>query len=214
MFIIDFDDTLFDTHAHKMLRLDEVKKIGVSEDDYWKAYKQVRKTDDGFFINSNDSHAYALAQLGYDLDECGFALERTTTSNLLEKLLLRGAVDLIQFLKSFGDSLVLLSLGESGYQEKKVKGAGIHDFFDRVFMVNDTKNNIIHEIIEHVHDESIWFINDKVTETLEIKKLFPKIKIVLKQSPNIGEQEYINSNFPYYKTLREIKEYVRENYSA
>ena len=49
MFIIDFDDTLFDTHAFKHARLEAVKNLGVSEDLYWETYKKARN-DSGSLI--------------------------------------------------------------------------------------------------------------------------------------------------------------------
>ena len=33
MFIIDFDDTLFDTHSFKKARLEAVAKLGISDED-------------------------------------------------------------------------------------------------------------------------------------------------------------------------------------
>jgi len=43
---------------------------------------------------------------------------------------------------------------------------------------------------------------------LNLVEKFPKMKIILRQSPNIPVEKYINSNLPYFKTLKEIEKYI------
>jgi len=103
---------------------------------------------------------------------------------------------------------VLLSLGNPGYQEMKTKGSGVAAYFDRLFMVHDTKKHILSELFQSVHPKEVWFINDKVAESVELYKAFPHMRVVLKVSQNISIQEYEESGLPYFYTLAEIHAYV------
>ena len=47
MFIVDFDDTLFDTQSFKQKRKQVLKEVGVTEDDYNTSYKKGYISTDG-----------------------------------------------------------------------------------------------------------------------------------------------------------------------
>lgn len=219
MFIIDFDDTLFDTHAFKHARLRALLVAGVTEKDYHETYVEAQKKND-LFSYSNERHAELLAFRGYPKDRILRVLEETTGERLRE-FLFPDTVTFIRKLKETGRSLILLSLGEASFQELKVKGSGIHEYFDRVFMVQDSKEHIIQEL-SGVGEKSaqggsalggedeIWFINDKVGESKLIQTRFPKLHIVLKKSESIAEEEYKKSKVSYFQTLTEIYEYVEQ----
>lgn len=210
MIIFDFDDTLFDTHSHKDLRHRALRTLGIDEETYKRTYLLARNTPDGLCTYSNKRHAEMLEVEGYDEDTAFRLLEDTTTPARLSSLLLPGARALLERMKSVGKTLVLLSLGDPSFQELKVHGSGIALFFDRVFMVDDTKEHVLRELFSVVAESSAWFINDKVKETAKLRAAFPDMKIVLRQSPNIPAQEYEESGLPYFKTLHEIETYVAE----
>ena len=211
MFIIDFDDTLFDTHAFKKARIKALRAIGVSDEDYQETYGQALK-ENNLFSYSNERHAELLVLRGYKKEKVFTALEETTGEKLRE-FLFSDTIDFLSKIKARGEPMVLLSLGESSFQELKVKGSGIAPYFDRRFMVQESKVQAIHELID-VGEKSalggtdMWFINDKVEESILIKNKFPEIKIVLKKSESIEEEEYKQSNLPYFKILTEIYEYI------
>jgi phosphoglycolate phosphatase-like HAD superfamily hydrolase len=213
MFIFDFDDTLFDTQSHKVLRQKVLLDIGVSEQCFWETYFEVRKTADGFYKNSNASHARQIALRGFDEKKVLDAFNSTTTVEILKSLVIEGAEDLLKYAKSLNVPMVLLSLGDASYQELKVKGVGLEKYFDRMFMVNDTKLHVMKELLSHVHENSVWLINDKIEETFEILKEFPNLKSLLRVSSCIGIEKYKESKIPYFLTLKDIQEYVRLNYS-
>lgn len=209
MFVIDFDDTLFNTHDFKKSRIESLLKAGVSENDYQETYVEASKKND---LSSylNERHAELLTFRGYSKEKVLAALQETTGERLRE-FLFPDTVTFMQKLKETGQSLVLLSLGEASFQELKVKGSGIHEYFDRMFMVQDSKEHIIAEIIDLGHtEEEIWFINDKVGETLLIKNRFPKLNMVLRKSASIDEEEYKKSNLVYFNTLTEIYGYIEQ----
>ncbi len=209
MFIIDFDDTLFDTHAFKKARLEALLAIGVGEEDYQKTYKLARNNSAGVFTYSDQRHAEILEVHGYDKEKCLQVL-KTVTENLA-KFLREDAIDFLEELKQKSETMILLSLGDPSFQELKVKNSGIHDYFDRTFMVDDTKIHVVEEIIDGVKDKAIWFVNDKVGETEEIVSKFPQVKAVLRISDNFPESEYYNSDIPAFKSLKEINDFISNN---
>ncbi|MBP9731988.1 MAG: HAD family hydrolase [Candidatus Magasanikbacteria bacterium] len=209
MFVIDFDDTLFNTHAFKQARIADLVATGVSEKDYQETYLEAMKKND-LFSYSNERHAELLALRGYTKEKVFAALQETTGSRLRE-FLFPDTVEFVRKLKDTGSAVVLLSLGEASFQELKVKGSGIADYFDRMFMVQESKEFIIQELIAvGEKEEEMWFINDKVGETLLIKNRFPNLQAVLRKSESIREEEYVQSNLPYFKTLTEIYGYIEQ----
>lgn len=206
MFIIDFDDTLFDTQAFKQARLEAMKDLGVSDELYWQTYKQAVRNHEGIFTYSNKRHAEVLAMHGFSEELVFRAFEEIEISQFI----FPDTINFLEEIKSLGQPLVLLSLGDSEFQYLKVKACGIEKYFDRVFMVDDTKEHTLRELFNLVSQDDVWFINDKVLETKDLVKIFPQLKVVLRMSPSIREEEYEMGGLPYFKTLTEIKNYVRE----
>ncbi|KKP59394.1 MAG: hypothetical protein UR53_C0002G0008 [Candidatus Magasanikbacteria bacterium GW2011_GWC2_34_16] len=210
MFIIDFDDTLFDTHAFKRARLEAVRELGVSEELYWQTYYVARNSANGFFTYSDERHAEVLAEQGFDKIKIYTALNKVTESKAKE-VLDKETFVFLEKLREFNVSMVLLSLGCPAYQELKVKNTGIDSYFDRLFMVEATKNAVLDELFAN-HSGPAWFINDKPVETKELSEQFPQLRAVMKLSPNFSEEDYIKTGLPYFKTLAEILAYVRTNF--
>ncbi len=206
MFIIDFDDTLFDTHAFKQARLSALKNIGVNEELFWKTYNQARTDGEGIFAYSDRRHAQFLALENFDEEEIFGELKKVSEN--VHNFLFSDTVDFLEFLKKYNQTIILLSLGDPVFQELKLYGTKIHDYFSHVFMVNESKDKVLEEIFKFEKVDTAWFVNDKVAETELLVKKFPVLKPILKVSPSINKVEYINSGIPHFNTLKEIQDYV------
>lgn len=209
MFIIDFDDTLFDTQALKQARLDALKEIGISEEVYWETYKQAHCDSEGNFVYTDRRHAQFLAVFGFD--ENKIVEKFSKVSAKLYKFLFPDTVDFLESLKKYNQPIILLSLGDPNFQEFKLEGARIREYFNHIFMVSEPKYKALSDIFKFENASNVWFINDKVEETKDLVGKFSVLKPVLKVSKSINFEEYLNSGLPYFKTLTEIKDYVSES---
>ncbi|HAZ28331.1 MAG TPA: hypothetical protein DCY48_00965 [Candidatus Magasanikbacteria bacterium] len=208
MVIIDFDDTLFDTEQFKEARLEAVEHLGVSEQEFWETYRIARNSPDGAFTYSNERHAAVLAERGYSEKEVLFVLEQTTGEHVYE-FLFSDTIPFLDFLKHTRERMILLSLGNPGFQKLKTDGSGVSAYFDTVIMVHDTKRHVLRELLRAVPaSDSVWFINDKVDETKQLLSLFPELRPILKQSRRFPESDYAESGLPYFETLTEIQEFL------
>jgi len=209
MFLIDFDDTIFDTQRFKEARLQVVQAVGVSSDLYWQSYREARAPVEGIVTYSNERHADLLARHGFSREMILFALAQTTNETV-HQFLFPDTIPFLTFLRQYNQPMALLSLSDPAFQEKKVKGTRISTFFDNIFIVDETKALVVKEVIQHYHYHDIWLFNDRVEESQEFKEQFPMLKIVLKQSPAIPVGQYIQSGLPYFSTLTEIQHYVKD----
>ncbi len=212
MFIIDFDDTLFDTQRFKVNMHKPLLDCGVTNEDVEWSYQVARKLPDGQFAYSHARCAELLAARGYDGQKIVTELERVTTPEALQNLLLPGAIQFLETVKNFGDPLILLSAGDPIFQELKVRGSGIARFFDRLFMVSEKKEEVIAELLAHHSPTKYWLVNDKVDETHAIVKAFPDIRVVLKRSSRISLADYEESGYQHFETLAEIQNFILEKY--
>lgn len=208
MFLIDFDDTLFCTQNYKTARRDAVLACGVSLELWNETYAQARINENGHMVYSDKAHAKVLSQHGFSFDTI-FNLFKKTTEHC-QQWLFSDAIDFLNTLKKYNQPLILLSLGDADFQEAKVRGVGIHDYFDRLFMIPDSKIRVINELASAT-DIVGWLINDKINETKEIVAVYPSIRPVLKVSPKFPLPDYKASGLPFFEKLTEIGKYIQDN---
>ena len=203
MFVIDFDDTLFKTtgeNSFKQARIQELAKLGASQEIYVQSYEQARKRKDGTYAYSNERHAKILGKYGFDVKQVLNALQKTTGERLKD-FLFEDTIEFLEKLKTLHQPLILLSLGDPEFQKTKVNDSGIAKYFDEVFTVDKDKREVIRELKKT--NEKIWLVNDKIQESQDILNEFKDINIVLKNSKQ--------DNLPCFDTLLQIYEYIRKN---
>ena len=206
MFIIDFDDTLFDTQEFKQAMVKSLESVGVSRKLFWQTYIEARMLVDGSLSYSFERHARILEKQGFDYNE---VLRNFNLINIKNFLFL-DAIDFLESLKKMDQDLYLLSLGDEFFQKLKVGQCNIEKYFKKVFFLSKNKELAVKEILDENSDSNIFFINDKIEENLKIKNDFPEIEIILRQSSNIPDEEYKSSGIIYFQNLTEIKKYVTD----
>lgn len=209
MFIIDFDDTLFDTQAFKTARVNKLEELGVSEERFWQTYKEAYHDEEGgLFLYNDERHSKALAKRGFDESAVSGAFKFVNSD--IKSFLFSDTIDFLEQLKQTGDKLILLSLGDPEFQKMKVYGAGVDKYFDDIYTQNAGKESVIESILNNQKQGGqVWLINDKIEESKRLVLQFPSLKPVLRKSPVFGEDQYKNSAMPYFFNLNQVKEYVQ-----
>jgi phosphoglycolate phosphatase-like HAD superfamily hydrolase len=207
MFIIDFDDTLFDTQRYHRARYEAVADLGISPEVYWQAYSETRLDSEGNFIYNDDRHSDSLGSKGFDSKEV--AARFKLLAEKMKDFLFPDAHDFLNDIKKFGAPMFLLTWGCPEFQRfGKVEPSGIAHYFDEVFYTRAPKERHLKDFFEKNEVDKTWFINDKPEETVRLSKQFTQLKPILKFSPLFSDNDYKNLGIPYFRTLTEIKEYV------
>lgn len=207
MYIIDFDDTIFNTKKFKEIRKAALGSFGITEEQYDKSYELARVSQSGIITYTNQRHAEVLAEMGLDRDEVFTALAETTTKEVLASLLFDDAHQFLQALSDKTERLVLLSLGEEQFQRQKTVGCGIVDYFDQIMFVQHSKKEVIGDLLKYDDVEADWFVNDKVQETMDIVKAYPTINAVIKSE----NTDLDTAGIPVKQTLTQVLEYIEKN---
>ena len=207
MFIIDFDDTLFNTQYYHQKRLEAMTELGVTPEIYWQTYKESRLDGGGKFVYDDEVHAEKISRQGFDYEEILLRFE--SLKNKVKEFLFSDAEVFLQDLKKLGQPMYLLSWGSENFQKtKKVEPSGIAEYFDNVFYTAEPKDFFLKRFLSEKENESVWFVNDKPEESKRLADNFPQLVPIMKISPVFSLEEYQAINFPYFETLNEIKEYV------
>ncbi len=207
MYILDVDDTLFCTHAYKHARQQALVDCGVSLEHYTMSYEQARSHKSGVVAYTNAYHAHILASFGYEEATILRALENIDQH--MPSFLFEDTISFLKLLKTHHKPIIVLSLGEQLFQQKKIQESGIATYADAVYITNTDKRHIISDILSrHTTDDPIWFVNDKIQETQDIIDAYPHMHPILKQGDTIPVEQYIASAIPYKKTLTEIYTYI------
>lgn len=167
LIFFDFDDTLFD--RNKFL-LSLAKKMGLSYEDFLHSYNKNFKSK-----KKNYSLKQHLKILNLE----------TKTEKLdlflsdLTRFVLPGAVSCLKKARSKASQVILLSQGDKEFQAQKIKASGLIKYFDTIIITSD-KVKALKPWQDK--DSLLVVVNDKQEENIEIKKTFPRIKII---RPNI-----------------------------
>lgn len=208
MFIIDFDDTLFDTERFKQARLEAVKKLGVPEQVFWDTYNTAIANATGHEYYGDRQHAEDMAKYGFDADALEINLAETSDPSAMPRWLFPDAFGFLGALKDTGRKTLLLSHGTSAFQAAKIHHSGVLPYFDGMTIVSGNKVPWVKAMAGQAKTP-VWFINDKVRETKEVAAAVPSARVVLKVASRFPRKEYEESGVPYFDTLTEILAYVR-----
>lgn len=209
MFIIDFDDTLFDTFHWKQERFKPLAELGITPEFAQVTYREIRNTPGAVY--SNERHAKLLGSHGYPVEAVFNALEANSAESTLKRFIFSDSISFLEFLKKTGQKVILLSIGDPSFQRVKLNGIGFLKYFDEIYFVDRHKEKNMTPILQLCAvGETMWFINDKVEETQSVVDACPEVKPVLKVCEEFPLETYAASGFPYFKTLTEIQQYVTE----
>lgn len=208
MFIIDFDNTLFNTKLLVERIMQVFKDGGVDEIETLRSYRLSCYGEHGNnFGYSFANHLKVLSQDKYDTK-----LVEDNLNNLLNfnDYNFDGVEEFLSFCRQQTDLMVLLTLGDDQFQRQKLANSGLEKFFDKIIIDNlCQKEKHVAQIADN--KTPFYFINDNLLENKKIKNTLPNLDVVSKINlKKFSMQEYMDSQLPYFNTLTEIKNYVAD----
>lgn len=200
--IFDFDDTLFDTQATKEARCAALGDLGLPPELFWNTYVQTRSE------YSHEHHAMALAAHGFDAFRVKNTLDNAVPPERMSEFVFPGTVEILQELRAARHELMLLSLtiGTIEVQRRRIAHSGLTKFFTDVHVVKKSKQAVVENVAASA--SPVWFINDKITETIAIQAALPRVRVLLRRPPKAPLEPYAASTLPFVNNLSEIKKYV------
>ena len=206
MFIIDFDNTLFNTNLLVERIMQVFKDSGIDEIETLRSYRLSCYGEHGNnFGYSFANHLKVLSQDKYDTKLVEENLSKLLNTNDYN---FDGVEEFLSFCRQKTDLMVLLTLGDNQFQRQKLANSGLEKFFDKIIIDNlSQKEKHVAQITDS--KTPFYFINDNLIENRKIKDTLPNLDIVSKVNlKKFSVQDYIDSQLPYFNTLSEIKNYV------
>ena len=178
-FIFDFDDVLFNnTKQFKPHMYVCLEKAGVPRTVSEEYYKEAREKE---FSLKN----FITILLAHDPLSLKFQRGKEKVEEVYEEIMRECKnfinVQLTEMVKKLGrNNCFIVTNGEKQFQEDKIKNSGIASLFSEIYIVPNSKKEIIYDICNGNKNEKIIFIEDKIKfiEDLDFKKC-PNLKIIL-----------------------------------
>jgi FMN phosphatase YigB (HAD superfamily) len=176
---IDFDDILFNTKRFKLDYLRCFEKYGVSKELFDECYYDplskgsVKKYDPAkhicrIFAKHKNSSA------GLEQEVVAFVADT-------RKYVFSDVFDFVK--KNKRSDLFIISYSVTDFQKAKIANCGISNFFKTVEITNKLKSGVIGKTIKKekidLRKEAVYFIEDRLAQIENVKKLYPRIKTIL-----------------------------------
>ena len=167
--ILDFDDTIFNTHRlmHSFAAL--FKEVGFTEEEFFGAYQECKKIVGDF----DPKTIIELLNKAKPFDKTKAEKEIDLILGDLEDFIYP---DFFDFVKDFQKKdLILLSFATTDTQKIKIDNSGITEFFGNIIITSRDKAEDVKPILEKYKSEKCFFIDDKTMQVDNIKNKLPEI---------------------------------------
>ncbi|MFH1049038.1 MAG: hypothetical protein V1732_05245 [Patescibacteria group bacterium] len=206
--VLDFDDTIFNTHQMAQEFIKVFERNGFSEEEFYNAWKICLKKIGKFdldtvidlIVNSNKSESLIKKKIKEKINLILFNTDKFIYS------------DFFDFISGFEkNDLILLSFGEINFQRTKIENSKIASFFVEVMITVKNKVENLKLISKKHKNDKIFFIDDKAEQIDMVKKNLPQI-ITFKMERSQGEHVDVKSNLTDYivKNLDEARVIINE----
>ncbi len=208
--VLDFDDTIFNTHCLALESVKIFEKFGFTEKEFWSAYQKCKEQKGDFDLDILIDSAFNSKKCNYLREEDLLADQKKIKEEM--NILFYRASDFIysdffEFVKNFNKKdLILLSFGTTDFQGMKIKNSGIIPYFQEIIITNKDKTENLKNILKNYGSEKIFFIDDNAEQIDKIKEKIPQI-ITMKMERLQGGQINKKSKLADYivKDLNEVK---------
>lgn len=203
-FYIDFDNTMYETSRLSKDMLMEISNAIVSkhsEKNIDETYIEVKK----MFNRENIYNIYNLARFfaekyNFDSKEIISSIENIILDG--KKYVFEDTINFLKKVKEGGNNLNILtyvSREDLSYQLSKIKGSGLSEYFDNIFIVSNNKFDL-----ELKYEEGI-FVDDSPKDLMGLASKNVKKLIRIRRKSNKYSKEEVNiENMIEYESFNEI----------
>lgn len=210
--VLDFDDTIFNTHRLFNESVKIFERFGFTEKEFQDAYQKCKEKVGDFDLE-------IIANLIF-----GFNNLKPDKKKIKEEMnILFGRAsdfvysDFFSFINNFNKKdLILLSFGTTDFQGMKIENSGIASYFQEVIITQEDKTKNLKNILQQSQDdknedERIFFIDDKAEQIDKVKKELPQIITMKMERPQGGHLKTKSKLTDYVvRDLDEAKICIRE----
>lgn len=181
---LDFDDTLFNTRDFIRDFESIFTRRGIASDVYRKTHQSAyHLMEDGGSVYDVELHLQNVWTQDNDFD---IDAVRQEVASFLENTSHYVFSDMRPFLKKAQEKNIhvyVLSFGQSDFQNKKIAGTGLGDYFEDVFVIQEKKDASIAAVMEKGIPEAVWFFDDRAEYIRDVKQAIPEVKTVQVSRP-------------------------------
>lgn len=196
-YYLDLDHTMLDTNQFHKARYQMLERYGITKEEQKDMELYITQIEKKL-INldylctklcekHNISIEEVLTELHRIVDNCSIYLYDDT-------------IEFLEYLKSKGNKVYVLTWGDRELQEQKVSGSGIRKYMDEVIVTEELKYQI------DIDYENGIFIDDNPRDLEGLYKNNPKEVIRIKREGAKYSQKPINIDIKEYKNFRELKQ--------
>lgn len=204
---LDFDKTLFDCEKFEADIFAILQNFSVDWDDFVETYLRSLHTQQKNKYDYNfEEHVDFLREKEYKIPD---SVLLDLHALLKNDYLYSDTLDFLKFIKQNTKKLFLLSVGDYAFQREKINNSGIIDYFDELFIIESDKHKFLQDNFSDL--SQTLFINDNLQENSLVKEYNNQVNVVTRfNNKKYNEAQVKEMNIPYFKTLREIKNYVEQ----
>ena len=199
-YYLDFDYTLFDTY---LFREELYKILEINGIDRTELPLTVEVREDGQkLLNIKQQFERLSKEKNIPLEKFIEPLERIYKRGY--EYLYSDTIEFLEYLKSKGHKIHILTWGEKEYQKEKIKRAKIEKYFDKIIIAETLKYEL-----EDIDYPNGIFIDDSVRdlEGLYEKKAKQLFRIKRKNGKNSDKQLNIKDILEF-NSLKELQQYL------
>lgn len=201
-YYLDFDYTLFDTHAFR----EELYKI-LEKNGFDKTYLSLTpemKTSGQKLLNIKELFENLSQSRNIPLDNFLKPLEELYSK--CDEFVYDDSVEFIKYLKSKNHKLYVLTWGEKEFQKEKLKASKLYDYFDRIIYAEQLKYTLDLDYKNGI------FIDDSVRDLEGLYNQNAKQVFRIKRKNGKNSDKELNiKEILEFDSLKELQEYLEKN---
>ncbi len=201
--VLDLDYTLLDTGRFKEALASVFAECGIKKERFLHTYRQTAESDPSAYDYDLIRHVNILAEELKCTPEDLYKSVDEVLSNTTDYLY-PGAKRFVEQLRKLGFKVILLTLGNVGWQKVKVEHSGLSELFDETVLTRSNKEMALARFADE--PRPVVVVNDNSEEVFAMREIEPSFHYIIKRGPK-GVQE--NIDVVVLDTFDEITDEIR-----